>query len=135
MIDSREVHLFHSRRSIGSERTLHEDLEDVEAIVEVLEKIAERLVERMKRSEVRGKTITLKVKYYNFKKISRSVTCRVPIGDKEIIMENVLRLIPRTSIGSKKVRLVGIRITNLVKESDIRYQQLTFPMGNISNLK
>jgi DNA polymerase-4 len=128
MIDSREVHLFHSRRSIGSERTLHEDLKDVNEIIEILDGIAERLTERMRRSEVRGKTITLKVKYYNFKRISRSITCRVPIGEKDLIMENVMRLIPRTSMGEKKVRLVGIRITNLVKESDINYTQQLLPL-------
>jgi DNA polymerase-4 len=130
LIDSREVYLFHSRRSIGSEKTLYEDLEDVERIIEVLENIAERLTERMKRSEVRGKTITLKVKYHNFKRISRSVTCKVAIGEKDIIMENVLRLIPKTSLGKKKVRLVGIRITNLVKECDCRYRQLSLPFEN-----
>jgi DNA polymerase-4 len=128
LIDSREVHLFHSRRSIGSERTLHEDLENVDDIIEVLEKIAERLAERMKRSNVRGKTITLKVKYYNFKRISRSVTCKVAVGDKDIIMENVMRLIPKTSLGQKKVRLVGIRITNLEKQSDIKYKQVLLPL-------
>ena len=120
LIESREVHLYHSRRSIGSERTLHEDLEDVDEIIKVLEGIAERLTERMKRSDVRGKTITLKLKYYNFRKISRSVTCKAPIRDKDIIMENVIKLISRTSLGRKKVRLVGIRITNLVNESEIR---------------
>lgn len=128
LIDTREVHLFHSRRSIGSERTLHEDLEDVAEIIKVLEKIAERLTERMKRSNVTGKTITLKVKYYNFKRISRSVTCKVAVGEADIIMENVLRLIPKTSLGKKKVRLVGISITNLVKQTDIKYKQLLLPV-------
>lgn len=128
LIDTREVYLFHSRRSIGSEKTLYEDLDDLERIIEVLENIAQRVVERMKRTEVRGKTITLKVKYHNFKRISRSVTCKVAVGDKDIIMENVLRLIPKTSLGKKKVRLVGIRITNLVKQSEDEPRQLTLPL-------
>jgi DNA polymerase-4 len=128
LIDTREVHLFHSRKSIGSERTLHEDLDDVVEIVEILEGIAERLTDRMKRYDIAGRTITLKVKYYNFKRISRSVTCKEPVADRKVIMENVLRLIPKTDLGKRKLRLVGIRISKLADQADMRYKQIALPL-------
>ena len=128
MIDTREVHLFYSRKSIGSERTLHEDLDDVGEIVEVLEGIAERLTDRMKRYNIAGRTITLKIKYYNFKRISRSLTCKEPVKDRKIIMENVLRLIPKTDLGKRKVRLVGVSISKLADQADMGYKQLTLPL-------
>jgi DNA polymerase-4 len=132
-IDNREVHLYHSRRSIGSERTLHEDLINRDEIIEVLEGIAGRLTDRMKRYGISGKTITLRVKYYNFKRISRSITLKGPVNDKEIIMENVKRMIQKTCIGKRRVRLVGIALSHLVKKEERRYEQQVLPIGESSD--
>ncbi|UCE39693.1 MAG: DNA polymerase IV [Thermoplasmata archaeon] len=129
-IDNREVHLFHSRKSIGKEKTLHEDLDDVEDIIEVLEHIAQRLTDRMKRYNIRGRTITLKVKYHNFRRISRSITCKSAVQDPVIIMSNIKRLIPKTKMGKRKVRLVGISISKLANQSDINYEQIVLPILN-----
>jgi DNA polymerase-4 len=127
-IDNREVHLYHSRRSIGHDRTLHEDLINRDEIIEVLDGIAERLTDRMKRYDISGRTITLRVKYYNFKRISRSKTLREAVNDKEVIMENVKRLIRKTCIGKRKVRLVGIAVSHLASKEDRRYEQVVLPV-------
>lgn len=126
-LDIREVGSFRGRRSIGSERTFHEDLDDVKEIIERLEHIAERLSQRMKRYHMKGKTITLKIKYHDFKRISRSVTVKVPVDDHKIIMLNVTRMISKTDLRNKKVRLVGISISNLVNYSEKNYEQFTLP--------
>jgi DNA polymerase-4 len=127
-IDRREVHIHHGRGSIGSERTLYEDLIDKEKVIEVLDGITERLEGRMRRYGISGRTITLRVKYYNFKRISRSITLRGPVNDKDIIMENVKRMIPKTCIGKRKVRLVGIAVSHLVKQEERRYEQAVLPL-------
>jgi DNA polymerase-4 len=127
-IDNRDVHLFHSRRSIGKERTLREDLENANDIIEVLEGIAERLTDRMNRYGISGRTVTLKVKYHNFKRISRSITCREAVQDREIIMEIVKRLIPKTNIGKRRVRLVGIALSHLESREDRGYKQVVLPL-------
>jgi DNA polymerase-4 len=127
-IDNREVHLHHGRGSIGSERTLHEDLINREEVIEVLEGIAERLEGRMKRYGMSGRTVTLRVKYYNFKRISRSITLKGPVNDKDIIMENVRRLVAKTCIGKKKVRLVGIALSHLTKQEERRHKQAVLPL-------
>lgn len=126
-LDIREVGSSRGRRSIGSERTFHEDLGDVNEIIEKLEHIAERLTQRMKRYKIKGKTITLKVKYHDFKRISRSISLKEAVDDPEVIMGNVKRMIPKTALGKRKVRLVGISISNLANYSDNNYEQLTFP--------
>jgi DNA polymerase-4 len=128
LIDTREVHLFHSRGSVGSERTMHEDLDDIDEIIEVLEGIAERLEDRMKRYGHRGRTITLRVKYSNHRRISRSTTLMEAVDDANIIMAVIKRLIPKTAIGERKVRLVGIAVSKLAGEADGKYRQATFPI-------
>jgi DNA polymerase-4 len=127
-IDRREVHIHHGRGSMGSERTLHEDLMDVDDVIEVLEGIADRLTGRMERYGFSGRTVTLRVKYYNFKRISRSLTLREPVNDKEVIMGVVKSLIPRTCIGKKKVRLVGIALSHLASGDDECYEQAVLPL-------
>jgi DNA polymerase-4 len=126
-IDTREVHVYHGRRSIGSERTLHVDTDEVDEIIENLTHIAERLTLRMKRYSIKGRTITLKVKYHNFRRSSRSLTVKEAVDDPEIIMSIVKRMIPKTEIGKKKVRLVGISISHLSSQSELKYEQQILP--------
>jgi DNA polymerase-4 len=127
-MDSRTVGHRGSRRSIGSETTLREDLDNTEKILEVLEEIAARLTGRMNRYHIRGRTITLKVKYHDFKRITRSTTGMGAVDNQKVIMRNIRRMVPKTNIGKTKVRLVGISVTNLVNQSDIRYRQLKLPI-------
>jgi DNA polymerase-4 len=126
-IDTREVHVYHGRRSIGSERTLHEDADDVEEIIEHLEYIAERLTSRMKKYNIKGRTITMKVKYHNFRRTSRSLTVMEVVDDPEVIMSIVKNMIPKTDVGKKKVRLVGISISHLSSQSELKYEQQILP--------
>jgi len=123
-MDSRKVGYFGSRRSIGKERTLQEDSNNLDDLLELLEEIAIKLSARMKKHGIRGRTVTLKVKYHDFRRITRSKTCIGTVEDPEVIMKNIRRLVLRTELGSRKARLVGISITNLIDRSDIRHRQL-----------
>lgn len=127
-IDQRDVHYTRGRRSIGNERTFHVDITDITEIMEKLEHISQRLTDTMKRYEIKGKTITVKVKYHDFRRISRSITLKTPIDDPKVIMSNVQRLISKTDLGKKKVRLVGISISNLTTHSDKKYKQFPLPL-------
>ncbi len=126
-IDTREVHVYHGRRSIGSERTFHEDTGDIEEILEHFEHIAERLTSRMKKYNIKGRTVTMKVKYHNFRRTSRSLTVMEAVDDPEVIMSIVKKMIPKTEVGKKKVRLVGISISNLSSQSELKYEQQVLP--------
>lgn len=126
-IDTREVHLYRGRRSIGSERTLHKDTDDIEEIIEHFEHIADRLTTRMRKYNIKGRTITMKVKYHNFRRTSRSLTVMEAVDDSEVIMSIVKRMIPKTEVGKKKVRLVGISISHLSSQSEMKYEQKILP--------
>jgi DNA polymerase-4 len=103
------------------------DTDEVDEIIENLTHIAERLTLRMKRYSIKGRTITLKVKYHNFRRSSRSLTVKEAVDDPEIIMSIVKRMIPKTEIGKKKVRLVGISISHLSSQSELKYEQQILP--------
>ncbi len=117
-VDDRSVCPYRVRKSYGRETTLSEDITDIDMMLSILDGIALEVSESLINSEVKGRTITLKIKYFNFTSVTRSVTIDHYTDDSSIIMENVRNLIRATEAGKIKVRLLGISISNLDIEED-----------------
>jgi DNA polymerase-4 len=110
--DDRPVEPNRIRKSIGNETTLYEDIDDRDQMLEILEDIAVKLESLLIRHEAKGRTITLKIKYFDFKSITRSVTIAEPVESASVIMKYVNPLLVKTEAGPRKVRLLGISISN-----------------------
>jgi len=115
-IDNRPVSPDRERKSYGREITLDEDILDIDLIHSILRDIAEELEAAFKRKNLRGKTITLKVKYFDFQLSTRSITVDYPADSADVIIEEVFGLLNYTEAGSKKVRLLGISLSNFDNE-------------------
>jgi len=113
-IDERKVNPHRIRKSIGKERTLARDIDDRVEMLNILEKIAFSLETYLKKQGVKGRTITLKIKYFNFNSITRCITLTEPVDEAEIIMKYTADLLTKTEAGKLKVRLLGISLSNLV---------------------
>ena len=103
----------HERRSIGKERTLHEDTDSIAEMLEKLASIAEMLESSMEKRDLLGRTLALRLKYSDRSRISRAVTLPLPTRDQNIMMEKVKDLLSKTEAGERSVRLLGISISNL----------------------
>lgn len=116
------------RKSIGAERTFGEDSQDEEVLLAALEKIADKLSGRMRKKGVKGKTVTLKIKYYDFEVHTRGKTLDFfACPDSELI--TVLKILFKTPIPPQKpVRLLGASVSALQKESEIG-EQLALDFG------
>lgn len=126
-IDNRQVNPYKIRKSIGKEITLREDIEDIDEMIEILEKIAERVSESLCLLNKKGKTVTLKVKFNDFKHITRSITLEHFLKEQKEIMECVKDLISIVDFKNKKVRLLGITISSLEENIIIEErEQLSF---------
>jgi len=110
--DDRPVNPHRVRKSIGQERTLSIDIDNKEEMLEILKKLAEGVERIMKKKSIKGRTVTLKVKYYNFKSITRSITVTEPVCEAAVMMKYVAKLLEKTGAGEKKVRLLGISLSN-----------------------
>ena len=110
--DDRPVEPNRIRKSIGKETTFSEDLDDTDQMLQILETIAGRLENSLIKREAKGRTITLKVKYFDFQSITRSITIDEPADSASVIMKYVRPLLSKTEVGQKKVRLLGISISN-----------------------
>jgi DNA polymerase-4 len=112
-IDDRDVVTDHEVKSIGHEETFSEDILRVDLAKKELLFLADRVARRMRRQGVEGKTITLKVKYHDFVRITRSVTRHKYTNDSADIYSNICSLLEKTAVGKKPVRLLGISLSNL----------------------
>jgi DNA polymerase-4 len=123
-IDNRPVMIHWTRKSLGHERTLYSDIDNIDEMLKILENLAQRIEEYLKEHGLQGRTITLKMRYQNYQRITRGVTLSEPIDDAKIIMLNIKKLLGKTKAGERKVRLLGIAISNFVRYNDnTKYKQ------------
>ena len=103
------------RKSIAAERTFSKNISSEVFMLERLFTIAEELERRMTKSETKGKTITLKIKYSDFTQQTRSKTTQKFIQKKDEIMHVVKELVYQEKF-KNSVRLLGISFSNLDTE-------------------
>lgn len=103
------------RKSIAAERTFSKNISSEVFMLERLDKIAKELEKRMIKSETKGKTITLKIKYSDFTQQTRSKTVQSFLQTKEEIMHIVKELVYQEKF-KNSVRLLGISFSNLDTE-------------------
>ncbi len=103
------------RKSIAAERTFSENISSEIFMLERLGKIAEELERRMVKSDTKGKTITLKIKYSDFTQQTRSKTVQHFLQKKEEFMPIVKELLYQEKL-QNSVRLLGISFANLDTE-------------------
>jgi DNA polymerase-4 len=132
-IDDRDVVTGHEIKSIGHEETFSKDIIRIDLAKKELLSLANRVARRMRRHEIEGKTITLKVKYHDFKRVTRSVTRQTYTNDGTVIYANVCSLLEKTAVGKRSVRLLGISLSNLADIGSGR--QLSLFNANDSNQK
>jgi len=102
-----------SRKSIGGERTIGSGLHSLSRLMEILGEISEKIAKSMEKRGLSGRTVTLKIRYSDFRRITRSRTLGLPIQTANKMMEILGELILQTEAGRKSVRLVGMSISNL----------------------
>lgn len=114
-IHNSEVKPSRNTKSVASEHTFDVNLTSEIFMLEQLEKIAVSLEKRLKRYNVSGKTVTLKIKYSDFTQQTRSKTLPYFISDKSLILETVEELLYQERM-KDSVRLLGISLSNLNTE-------------------
>ena len=102
-------------KSVAAEHTFDTNLSSEIFMLEQLEKIATNLERRLKKHNIAGKTVTLKIKYSDFTQQTRSKTVPYFIADKGLIIENVKELLYQERM-KDSVRLLGIALSNLNTE-------------------
>ena len=111
-IHNSEVRPNRIQKSVAAEHTFTKNLTSEVYMLERLEKIAIELENRLNRSKVAGKTVTLKIKYSDFTTQTRSKTIPYFIRNKEVLLSTAKDLLYQEKV-KNSVRLLGISVTNL----------------------
>jgi len=115
-IDDRPVEPDQERKSVGTELTYEKDLTTRFEIIAELYKIEKELMERLEHSETTGRTVTLKIKFSDFKQITRSKTLQNYIRDFQTLHREVSEIRKSLKLEGSRIRLIGVSISNLETE-------------------
>ncbi|MFW9821485.1 MAG: DNA polymerase IV [Candidatus Thorarchaeota archaeon] len=121
--DNRKVKEFHEgRKSISAERTFFKDTNDFKEILSRLTEINSRIHISVIKHQIKYKTISLKIRFEGFTTFTRSKTLAFAIQNEHRVLNVILDLYKEFANYRKKVRLVGIRLSNL--EKNIKERQM-----------
>lgn len=112
-IDHRPVRANRIRKSIGAESTFSRDLYTQDELREALVPIAAKVWAACAARQIRGRTMTLKIKYADFQQITRRSTLAVPLQDSDAFHSLALRMLEERPPGAKGIRLLGVSLSSL----------------------
>jgi len=121
--DDSPVSPVRERKSISLEHTFDTDVLSVQLLKRVVGDQAEKVAARARSRGLRARTVVLKVRYADFRLITRSRTLSQPVENAAELYGEALSLFGKTEIGQCPVRLVGVGLANFIREEEGR--QLT----------
>lgn len=114
--DDRPVEPDSARKSIGTELTYEKDLTTPFEVIAELYKLEKELMERIENSGTTGRTVTLKIKFSDFRQITRSRTLQNYIRDFNSLHKSVTGIRKSIDLENTRIRLLGVTISNLETE-------------------
>jgi DNA polymerase IV len=127
-VDERPVRADRVRKSVGAENTFPADLFTYEAARDALQEIIDKVWRYCERSGIRGRTVTLKVKFANFQQITRSRTGQTQIATRSELEQLGNALLEPIFPVTKGVRLLGVSLSSLAAEETVREHEFSLPL-------
>ncbi len=112
-IDNRSVATKGERKSIGTETTFAYDIDDIKEIKTIIRNLCQKVAQQLKSKHYKAQTLTLKVKFANFRQITRSFTNPVPLDNAKKMTQIAYFLLQRATINEQKIRLLGITASQI----------------------
>jgi len=111
--DPRDVTVHRAEKSIGHETTFGHDLTDPDQIRRALLDLADGVAVRLRRAGVVGKTVVLKLRYGDFRTVTRSRTLAEPTDVARRIYEEAAAALDTLLTDGARIRLIGVRAEQL----------------------
>jgi len=125
-IDHRQVRARRSRKSIGSETTFGENLNKAGDMVEVLEKLADKVTAKLSDKQLRAGTVTIKVRFANFDTYTRGHSVKNGIREADDV-KRILPFLLQRALETRRhasVRLLGVSLSGIENDDEDHLRQL-----------
>jgi DNA polymerase-4 len=116
--DNRRVDPDGERKSISAETTFFEDVNEIEALEDILWPLCEKVAARCRATDIAGRTLTLKLKDTHFKIITRRRQLPEPTLLAARIFEVSRQLLAADADGKTKFRLIGVGLSDFSAAAD-----------------
>jgi DNA polymerase IV len=114
-LDNRPIITQHAAKSISQETTFSKDIRDGGQLDQALKDLSDRVALRLKKENLAGTTIKLKLRLADFTTITRQVTLNEPTSDANQIFQSVKKLLDSTWVPGQPIRLLGVGVSGLGK--------------------
>lgn len=116
-IDDSPISTSHELKSVSNETTFARDVSDVQVLYETLHQLSESVGRRLRKHDLSGNTIKLKLRWSNFTTLTRQQTLPKPTNDDREIYAAVKELFNKTWQKGKPVRLLGVGVTGFFNQA------------------
>ncbi|MGV9171143.1 MAG: DNA polymerase IV [Promethearchaeia archaeon] len=125
-LDERSLDEKHQRKSISKERTFWRDVNKDKVIISTLEKLNEKVHQKARELNTFYRTVTLKIRTEDFETHTRSSSFLYPLQNQDLALQRILELYQEFHDLNKKIRLVGVKISNFSKCETFQMSLLKF---------
>ena len=125
-IDNRPVEPVRESKSVGRETTFAQDIQEQYLLETILFTLADDVCHTLRSSGLKGKTVSIKIRYPDFHSITRAVTLDTYTSSFEPVFEAVKQLMAQNYKEGTPVRLIGVTVSSLKKDEQIVEQQNLF---------
>ncbi|HKT84823.1 MAG TPA: DNA polymerase IV [Novosphingobium sp.] len=116
-VDLRQVRADRPRKSVGGERTFFEDIAGAETLRETMDSIVDIVWDRIERARARGRTVTLKLRYADFRTLTRARSLPHFVSGKDEFGQIGHALLSDLMPLPQPIRLMGLTLSALEQES------------------
>ncbi len=126
--DDRPVTTNREAKSISAEQTFAEDIADPAALADVVREQAARVARRLRKSQLRSRTVQLKLRLADFTTFTRRRTLSVATDEVRVIERAALEILAGEAVDGRRFRLIGTGVSNLVESEEATQLSLFDPL-------
>ncbi|MFK7769501.1 MAG: DNA polymerase IV [Mariniblastus sp.] len=115
-LDTRPVVPDRIAKSVSHETTFSIDIHDIDALRAWLLELTEQVARRLRRHDIVGRTVQLKIRFENFQTITRSKTIGTPSHTTQVFWETASQILDDAPLEGRGIRLLGMGVSNLCKD-------------------
>ena len=123
LFPGRPVRVDRATKSVGAERTFDRDLTGPVDLLAALDRVAEAAWVRVDRSGATGRTVTLKLRFTDFRTITRARSFAMPLADQAGFLAAGVSLLEAQLPVPSGVRLLGLTLSGILEDDEMEAEQ------------